>query len=334
VARVSTAEPALVLPAAVDAVLSWRYDLPPDRIADLYQAAKSAQWDAATDIDWSLPVPFGQPLPPGSAHALGSLHASPLAGRGRAGWDAFRWEVQSWMVCQFLHGEQAAMIAGARLAEVLPDLRAKLYAISQAGDEARHTEAFSRYATTHLPDPYPLSVELRELFTDGLRAREWDVTALAMQCLVEPVALAGFRLAGSTFHDDLVKQIVTKVARDEARHVSFGVLLLKEVFPGLSAAERAAREEFVLEAVALLRRRFLLGDVWERVGVDRARGEAFAAADPGLSGYRRALFARVIPMLGRIGLLTPRVVGGLDALGLLDGAARRTVRRAADHRPG
>ncbi|MFI9388804.1 ferritin-like domain-containing protein [Kutzneria sp. NPDC052558] len=317
----------MVVDAEVAAVLSWSYDAPTSRIAALYEAAKQAQWNASTDIDWSVPVPFGAPLPEGAAHAVGTFRASPLADRGRRTWDAFRWEVQSWMVCQFLHGEQAALVASARLAEVLPDVQAKLYAISQAGDEARHAEAFSRYVREHLPEPYPVSQALRSLFRDALGAREWDLTALAIQCLVEPIALAGFRLAGATFHDDLIKQVVAMIARDEARHVSFGVLLLKDVLPQMSSAEFAAREEFVLESVAAMHRRFLLGDVWERFGVDRARGAAFAVVDPGLVGYRQALFSRVIAMLAHIGLLTPRMVAGLDRLNLLDKVALRTVER-------
>lgn len=317
----------LAVDADVTAILTWCYDEPGDRIAALYESAKQAQWNATTDIDWSLEVPFGEPLPDGSDYALGTFRSSPLAGRGRAAWDAFRWEVQGWMVCQFLHGEQAALVSSARLAEVVPDLSAKLYAISQAGDEARHTEAFSRYVREHVPQPYPVAAALLQLFQQALGAREWDFTALAIQCLVEPIALAGFRMAEATFHDDLVKQILTKIARDEARHVSFGVLLLKDVIPAMTATERADREDFVLEAVALMRRRFLLGDVWDRLEVRQADGMAFAERDPGLVAYRKVLFSRVVPMLAHIGLLTPPVVAGLEKLQLLDQAAIRTVRR-------
>lgn len=317
----------LSVDADVTAILTWCYDSPGDRIAALYESAKLAQWNATTEIDWSLEVPFGSPLPDGSDYALGTFASSPIANRGRAAWDAFRWEVQGWMVCQFLHGEQAALVSSARLAEVVPDLRSKFYAISQAGDEARHTEAFSRYVRENVPQPYPVSPALLLLFQHALAAREWDFTALAIQCLVEPIALAGFRMAGATFHDDLVKQILAKIARDEARHVSFGVLLLKDVIPAMTARERADREEFVLETVALMRRRFLLGDVWERLEVPHTEGTEFAEHDPGLIAYRKVLFSRVVPMLAHIGLLTPPVVDGLEKLQLLDQAAVRTVHR-------
>jgi hypothetical protein len=323
----------LSIDADVSLVLSWCYDSPGGRLAALYENAKQAQWNATTDIDWALPVPFGAPLPFGSRPARASFEASPLAERGEPAWDAFRWQVQAWMVCQFLHGEQAAMVASARLAEALPDIPAKLYAISQAGDEARHLEAFARYVREHVSEPYPISPALRQLFEDGLRASEWDLTALAIQCLLEPVALAGFRMAEATFHDGLIKQIVGKVARDEARHVSYGILLLKDRIPALGRAERRSREDYVLECMALMRRRFLLADIWQRLDVDEAAGSAFALTDPGLVTYRRAMFSRVIPLLAQIGMLTPRVVTGLEQLDLLDLAGWRTVERVRSGEP-
>jgi hypothetical protein len=322
----------LKVDADVTAVLTWVYDMGGSRLAALYENAKRSQWNAATDIDWTVDLPFGSPLPDGSAKARRSFLASPIGGRGRAAWDAFRWEVQAWTVSQFLHGEQAATVASARLAELLPDIDAKYCAVSQAGDEARHTEAFSRYVASQVSDPYPLSPALRDLFTDALRSSSWDVTALAIQCLVEPIALAGFRMADSTLHDDLARRIVARIAQDEARHVSFGVLLLKDTLPELTAAERTDREEFVLESVSLLRRRFLMAEVWERFEVPVARGTGFAAADPELSAGRRMLFSRVVPMLANIGLLTARVADGLARMDLLDRAGARTVRRVLEAR--
>ncbi|MDH6128367.1 ferritin-like domain-containing protein [Kitasatospora sp. GP82] len=317
----------LTIETGVAAVLTGDYGSLAGGMATLYEGAKAAQWNAATDIDWSLEVPFGEPLPDGSEYALGTFRLSPLGGRGSAVWDRFRWETQAWMVCQFLHGEQAAMLASARLAEVLPDIEAKFCAVSQAGDEARHVEVFARYVREHVPQPYPVSGGLRHLFEDALGAADWDLLALAMQCLVEPLALAGFRLAGATFHDDLIQQIVRRVARDEARHVSFGVLLLQDVVPQLSSAELVRREEFLIESVELMRRRFLLGDLWERFEVPLSDGAAFARSDPGLVAYRQALFSRVVAMLARIGLLTPRVVASLERMDLLSRIGARTVAR-------
>jgi hypothetical protein len=165
---------------------------------------------------------------------------------------------------------------------------------------------------------------LQSLLTDVLGDPRWDVTALGMQ--IEALAMAAFRLASATFHDDLIKEITRLVARDEARHVSFGVLVLDGVDNQLGAAERAEREDLVLEAAALTGRRFLLEDIWQRMDVDRRAGTEFAAGNELMTMYRQAIFSRVAVALDQIGLMTPRVREGLDGLGLLGFAGTRRPR--------
>jgi hypothetical protein len=312
----------MVIRTPVEATLNWDYRRPRSPVRGLYERAQLDQW-VVDDIDWKQRVPFGAALPDDSAFAMSAFRASPLARRGRPMWDTFRWELQSWMVSQFLHGEQAALVVAGRLVETLPDLDGKFYAASQAVDEARHVEVFSRYLLEHVPDPYPISAPLADMLEDMLGDERWDVTALGMQIMVEALAMAAFRLADTTFHDDLIKSITRLVARDEARHVTFGVLSLAGLYDGMTRAERADREDMVLESASLIRRRFLLEDIWERLDVDRAAGTAFAATDELMVMYRQAIFSRVGVALNRIGLLTARVRTGLEQLGLLGFAQRK-----------
>jgi len=318
---------ALTVTAAVESRLTWDYSLGTTRILRLYEQAKGAQWDAGTAIDWH-PVEFGAPLSDDSAFGLSGFAASPLAARGRAAWDAFRWEFQSFLVSQFLHGEQGALVAAARLAETLPGLDAKCYAASQVGDEARHVEAFSRYLRENVPEPYPISAGLASLLDCSLRDSRWDVTTLGMQIVVEGLAMSAFRLANRTFHDDLIRQITHLVARDEARHVSFGILALDGLYGKMTAAEVADREDFVLEAARAMHRRFLLEEIWDRLEVDRREGMAFAGTNDVMVAYRQAVFGRVVVALSRLGLLSGRVRRGLDQLGLLDLAGRAPSTRS------
>ncbi len=311
--------------ATVDTHLTWDYDRSTASLASLYERGKRAQWDASRDLDWSVPVPYGEPLADDSAFALAAFTASPLARFGRPMWDAFRWEFQSWMVSQFLHGEQGALVAAARLVQAVPDLDAKYCAASQVGDEARHVDAFSRYLREKLPSGYPVSPPLAALVRDALGDRRWDLTSLGIQIMVEALAMAAFRLADRTFHDDLIRQICRLVARDEARHVSFGVLSLAQVYRELTTAERREREEFVLAAAQLMSRRFLLDEVWQRLDVDRREGTEFARSNPLMISYRKAIFAKVCSSLERIGLMTDRVRAGLDQLDLLGFAARASL---------
>ena len=305
----------------VETTLTWDYDHRLPRMVRLYEQAKTAQWNASTDVDWSVEVEFGSPLPDDSPFAMASFESSPLARRGRKAWDEFRWEQQSWMVSQFLHGEQGALVVACRLVQTLPDLDNKLFAATQAADEARHVEAFSRYLRENVPAPYPITAPLAALLSDILSESRWDMMALGMQIMVEALAMAAFRLASITFHDDLIRQIATLVARDEARHVSFGVMSLSGIYDQMTSAERSDREELVLESASLMRRRFLLEDVWERLGVDRAEGVSYAASDELMIKYRQTIFARIVPAIRRVGLLTSCVHDGLESLDLL---GRRT----------
>jgi hypothetical protein len=312
----------LSVTASVNSILTWDYQSTDPRLRSLYERARTGQWNADSDLDWATEVHFGSPLPDGSPFARASFEASPLGARGRSQWDTYRWEVQSWMVSQFLHGEQGALVVAARLVEAVPGIDAKYYAASQVADEARHVEVFSRYLREKVPAAYPVNAALRHLLEDILRDSRWDVTALGMQIMVEALAMAAFRLANSTFHDELIREITRLVARDEARHVSFGVLSLENLYRELTEAERADREDLVLESANAMRRRFLLEDVWERMEVDAEEGMAYALNDELMITYRQTIFTKVVSALVRIGLMTDRVKAGLDALGLLAVAGR------------
>jgi P-aminobenzoate N-oxygenase AurF len=312
----------LTVRSLLDTRLSWQYAPTLDRVQALYQRGKSAQWNADTDVPWGTGAVFGAPLPDDSRYAVAAFERSPLAAAGRGAWDAFRWQFQSWMVSQFLHGEQGAMLAAARLVEAVPELESKSFAATQVFDEARHVEVFSRYLAENVPDGYGVSEPLAALLADSLADSRWDITALGMQIMVEALALAAFRLADQTFHDDLIRTICRLVARDEARHISYGVLILRPAYRELPAAELAEREEFVLEAAQLMCRRFLLPDVWERLGVGAAAGTEFARSDPLMIKFRQAIFSKIVSSLSGIGLMTERVRGGLTALGLLGFASR------------
>ena len=59
-----------------------------------------------------------------------------------------------------------------------------------------------------------------------------------------------------SFSHPLATAINAYVMQDEARHVAFGRLALRDYYPHLTEKERAEREEFVVEACYLMRDRF------------------------------------------------------------------------------
>lgn len=286
-------------------------------LATLYEKGKRQQWDGATALDWTLDGPvFGDTLPDDSSFAAACFDVSPLARYGSSAWNAFRWEFQSWMVSQFLPGEHAAMIAAARLVEIAPDSDARLCLATQVGDEARHIEVFSRYLRDRVPAPYDVSPAMAALLHDTLRDKRWDMTVLGMQILVETMALAAFRLANRTFHDPLLREICFRSALDESRHVSIGVLSLRGLYATLTASELKEREEFVMDAANLIRQRFLLGEVWDRLGIDQSAGVAFATGNALMVQYRQTICAKLVSTLVHIGLMSHRLRERFVELGL------------------
>ena len=76
------------------------------------------------------------------------------------------------------------------------------------------------------------------------------MTYLGMQVLIEGLALAAFALIRNQATDPMAKSINAYVMQDEARHVMFGRLALRDYYPQLTAG-RARR------ARGVLRRRLL-----------------------------------------------------------------------------
>jgi hypothetical protein len=294
---------------------TWDYVQSRTQLTRLYEKGKVSQWNATTDIDWTPEVNFGEPDPDTTDEQRAMLDQfmgfgspdSPFANFDENERTRLGWEFQTWMVSQFMHGEQGALVATARLVETVPDVESKFYAANQVADEARHVEAYAKYLNEKLCQDYPISTPLESLLIDIMTEKRWDITYLGMQIMVEGLALAAFGLGNVLFRDPIIKQITDYVMRDEARHVAFGVLALQEVYPQMSSAEMADREEFLLEATDLMYQRFLLEQVWERVGIDVEAGKAYAANNPLMVIFRQMLFSKIVPNVNKLGLMTPKV---------------------------
>jgi hypothetical protein len=104
--------------------------------------------------------------------------------------------------------------------------------------------------------------------------------------------------------------------QDEARHVAFGRLALRDYYPQLTQAERDEREEFCVDACYRMRDRFLGEEVWERLGFPHAIAE-YVETSEALRRFRGFLFMRIVPVLKDIGLWGPRVTKAFDDMGVL-----------------
>jgi hypothetical protein len=143
---------------------------------------------------------------------------------------------------------------------------------------------------------------------------------LGMQVLIEGLALAAFGVHRDLTANPLVKQVLAYVMQDEARHVAFGRLALRDYYAGLTSAERADREEFVVEGCYLMRDRFRGREVWERMGFDVEECLEFTEHSPVQQAFRALLFSRIVPCVKDIGLWGEKVQRAFTDLGVLQAA--------------
>src|SRR5207302_1104139 len=216
---------------------TWEYEDERSRLLALYDKGKKQQWDAATRIDWS------QDLDPENPQEIDD-RLIPIF--GSALWDKMtdkekvhlRHHQQAQTLSQFMHGEQGALMAAARIVQTVPDLDAKFYAATQV--------------------------------------------------------------------------------MDEARHVAFGRLALRDFYPQLSDGERAEREEFVVEACYHMRDRFNQKELWENLGLPVKEAIEVAMASENMRLFRKRLFSRIVPTVKDIGLWGPSVQKAFADMGAIE----------------
>jgi len=224
---------------------------------------------------------------------------------------------QSWQLSQFLHGEQGALVCTAKIVQQVPAVDAKFYAATQVVDEARHVEAYSRLLHDKFELAYPINPHLQSLLDDTLSASAWDFTYLGMQVLIEGVALAAFGLIRDQSRSPLVASVNAYVMQDEARHVAFGRLALRDYYPHLTQKERDEREEFAVEGCYLLRNRFRAEEVWETLGLPVDECASYLERSDLMRMFRTNLFTRIVPTMKEIGLWGPKVRKAYADMGVL-----------------
>src|SRR5213594_4864768 len=295
---------------------TWEYEDERSKLLALYDKGKKQQWDAATRIDWS------QDLDPENPQEIDDrlipIFGSPI-------WEKLtdtekvhlRHHQQAQSLSQFMHGEQGALIATAKIVQTVPDLDAKFYAATQVMDEARHVEAYSRLLHDKFELAYPITPTLQRLLDNVLSDSRWDMTYLGMQVLIEGLALAAFATIRDQAKNSLAAAVNAYVMQDEARHVAFGRLALRDYYPQLTQAERDEREEFAVEACYLMHDRFLSEEVWETLGLPVEECIAYVEASPGMRDFRSTLFSRIVPTIRDIGLWGPKIRRAYANMGII-----------------
>jgi hypothetical protein len=188
----------------------------------IYSKAKREQWDAAADIDWTLP------------HVLNPEIAAVSPGLAR--------EMDRSAITQVYFGEQAAVAGCARLVNAAPDMESRLFLTSQVFDEGRHVEVFGRFLEA-LGGVRRCSPHLFELLDRVLECQVYEAMVLGTHILFEGSALITLRAMHRTTASPLLSAILKSVLRDERRHTGFGEDQLRMRADRLSPALRRELED-------------------------------------------------------------------------------------------
>src|SRR6266851_5425887 len=243
--------------SAGDALFTWDYERSRGALSKLYEKAKTSMWNVSTDIDWDIDVdPWKiarDPNNPLNTTMALERSGTPFEKLTEDEWYDLGAAQQAWVLSQFMHGEQGALICTAKIVEQVPWIDAKYYA--------------------------------------------------ATQVMIEGLALAAFGFQYQTSPDPLLKQITRYVMADEARHVAFGVLSLKEAYADLDYADVHERQEFCYDAAVKMRDRFLGQEVWEWAGLPVQECTRVMLDAPMQREFRKMLFSKIVPNLKKLGLL-------------------------------
>ncbi len=308
----------------------WQFDYGENvRVLNcLYERAKRNQWNAAEDLPWDVetdPDQVGLIIGPEGDPLQHYDFYRELSDAQRVGLDRRR---AAWTLSQFLHGEQGAVLASGQLVEAVPDVDGKLFAATQVIDEARHVEAFHRYLD-RLDRVYPVLPGFRALIEAVIRADLWQMKCVGMQVITESMLMGSFKATEQTTDDDVLRQMLHLVERDEARHIAFGIIYLRRELAEMSDHDRERLEDFAAASVEMLAgpssraaARRALVDIMADAGVDTDRvvhemverdaDREFTASLP------NPIRDHTMKNLRRLGLVSERTAPRYVAMGLMN----------------
>ncbi len=307
--------------AAMEAIYNWNYEPEIDELRTLYANALERQWIGMRDLDWEREIDreaFANTFSVGGIPIQDTQFWKTLDANTR--WEMSR-RSAAFMLSNFLHGEQGALMVAAQLVNAVPHMDGKFYAATQTMDEARHVEVFAAFVRK-LDEVRDIAPALKQLLDSVLETENWVLKAVGMQVVTEGIALYSFRDMRNQTAEPLLKQLLTLVSQDEARHTGFGVKYLNAVVPTLSEQERAQTEDFAFEAARLLidsrtgmSMRDAVFEIWREAGVDPALAlkEILKDREKLIEGFQRSGGRRgpvrgfVIPTLRNIGLFSDRI---------------------------
>ncbi len=306
--------------------MSWNFDYDSNipKIHDLYNRAKTNQWNA-DDLAWDTVIDPSNPIMQRDNTQYSEMPFFKRLSQSQQ--ETFTAHSTAQMLSQFLHGEQGATLTAATITHGVPDIKAKYYAASQTMDEARHVEVYDRYVNK-IAIHYPMTPWLKQLIDVTLQTENYMKIMIGMNMIVEGLALGAFNNMYRQTDEPLLKSITFNVMRDESRHVSFGHAYLTPIVANMHADDVEDLAQFAFDGVNILVQGQTEMDagflkVLEVSGIDPEDFAAGMKEAEGLGmdrelppGQVHSLKDLMIPALVRAGLITARTKELFEGIGV------------------
>lgn len=184
-----------------DFALSQRHEIWAETAGELYRQAMAAQWDPAVAIDWQAPFALAPAI------------------------EAAVVQVMTYLI----ENENAALLVPARhLGQIHPHFREVMQLLAlQCADEARHVEVFTRRAGLKGHQPALSSAGGQASLKTLFDAPDFSTATFLLAVLGEGTFVNLLNFLQAHAPDPVLAQVARLAARDEARHVAFGMAHLE-----------------------------------------------------------------------------------------------------------
>jgi hypothetical protein len=275
--------------------------------ARLLTASAKHSFDPTVDVDWDAPLVEGLPAMP--FHRV-SLYGTKL-------WDGLTDEQR----VQLSFNETASMLSvGLWFEIVLMQLLARYvqrmdirrphaqYALTEVGDETRHSVMFARTLTKLGCPDYRPGRKLQRLGT--LYGHAAGGPSLFASVLVVEETLD--RLQRESMADESIQPLLRTISRihvvEEARHVSYARDQVARTVPKLTRSQLELHRVITATVAATVVDAYVRPRTYLAVGLDPAEAKAVARANPHHKEARRWMAERITGFLSEVGLIGGRSV--------------------------
>ena len=285
---------------------------PPDRertATRLLASSEKLSYDPTVDVDWDQPWVDGLYF---TSPESSSLYGTPM-------WDAMS---EQQRIDLTRHEVAAVASAGIWFETILMRMILKYaqrkdprsqhvrYALTEVGDECRHSVMFSRlldYLDAPYYAPHPFNERLGELFTVALAD---EAVAFAGTLYVEEILDVLQRRA---MDDERVQPVCRQVNEihvvEEARHMSFAREEMARQWGDVPRWRRGLDRPLLALVGMLSTDELITGAVYRNVGLDADEAKAQRDANPHWARTRREVSEHVVGMFRELGMVGP--VSGL-----------------------